>query len=224
MGDYNVHWVLVNNGSSADILYYPTFQKMGIDRTQLISTNAPLIGFGGTRVFLLRAVTLSVMVGDYPQYITKDITFLVVDCSPAYNGILGRPTLNSWKAATSTYHLMIKFPTDYGIRELRGDQVATCECYIAMLEMEDHQQTMCIKEQRTIAESVEELEEVTLDESRPERTTRMGMLANQPVRQALATFLKMNRDVFAWSHEDMPGIDPSVIVHRMNMNPTSSPI
>ena len=45
--------------------------------------------------------------------------------------------------------------------------MATRECYIAMLEMEDHQQTMCIEEQRTTAESVEELEEVTLDESRP---------------------------------------------------------
>ena len=47
------------------------------------------------------------------------LTFLVVDCSSAYNGIIGRPTLNSWKAATSTYHLMIKFPTEYGIGELR---------------------------------------------------------------------------------------------------------
>ena len=100
--------------------------------------NAPPIGFGGTRVFPLGAVTLSVTVGDYPQQITKDVTFLVVDCSSAYNGILGRPTLNSWKAATLTYHLMIKFPTDYGIRELRGDQVATRECYIATLEIEDH--------------------------------------------------------------------------------------
>ena len=45
--------------------------------------------------------------------------------------------LNSWKAATSTYHLMIKFPTEYRIGELRKDQVAARECYIAMLEMED---------------------------------------------------------------------------------------
>ena len=55
-------------------------------------------------------VTLSVMVGDYHQQITKDVTFLVVDCSSAYNAILRQPTLNSWKAITSTYHLMIKFP------------------------------------------------------------------------------------------------------------------
>ena len=148
----------------------------------------------------------------------------MVDCSSTYNGILGRPTLNYWKAATSTYHLMIKFPTEYGIGELRGDQVATRECYIAMLELKDYQQTMYIGEQRTAAELVEELEEIILDESRLERTTRMGTLASPLIRQDLAGFLRMNQDVFAWSHEDMPGIDSPVIVHRLNVNPASSPI
>ena len=72
--------------------------------------------------------------------------------------------------------------------------------------------------------SVEELEEVILDESRPERTTRMGTLASPTIRQNLAGFLRMNQDVFAWSHEDMPGINPSIIVHRLNVNPDSSPV
>ena len=192
MGDYNIHRVLVDNDSSADILYYPAFQQMGIDRTRLIPTSALLFGFGGIRVLPLGAITLSVIVGDYPQQITKDVTFHVVDYLSAYNGILGRPTLNSWKTATSIYHPMIKFPTEYGIGELRGDQVAARECYIAMLEMEDHQQTMCIGEQRTTVEPVEELEEITFDESRPERTTRMGTLASPPIRQALVAFLRMN--------------------------------
>ena len=75
-----------------------------------------------------------------------------------------------------------------------------------------------------MAEPVQELEEVTLDESGPERMTRMGTLLSQPTCQALAAFLKMNQDVFSWSHEDMPGIDPLVIVHRLNVNPASSPI
>ena len=68
--------------------------------------------------------------------------------------------MNSWKDVTSTYHLMIKFPTEYRVGEVREDQVAAHECYIAMLEMNDHQQTICIEEQRTIAELVEELEEL----------------------------------------------------------------
>ena len=137
--------VLVDNGSSADILYYSAFQQMGIDRERLILTNAPLVSFGGTRVFPVGVVTLSVVVGDYPQQITKDVTFLVVDCSSAYNAILGRPILNSWKAVISTYHLMIKFPTDYGVGELWGNQVAARECYVAMMEMDDHLQAMSIE-------------------------------------------------------------------------------
>ena len=34
VGDYNVHRMLVDNGNSADILYYPAFQQMGIDRAR----------------------------------------------------------------------------------------------------------------------------------------------------------------------------------------------
>ena len=221
---YNMRRMLVDNGSLADILYYPAFQQMGIDRARLIPTNAPLVDFGGIRVLPLGAITLSVTVGDYLKQFTKDITFLVVDYSSPYNGILGRPTLNSWKVATSIYHLIIKFPTGYGIGELRRDQVAARECYIAMLEMEDHQQTMCIGEHRTMAEPVEELEEISLDESRPKRTTRMGTLSSPLIHQDIAAFLRMNQDVFAWGHEDMPEIDPLVIIHRLNVNPASSPI
>ena len=62
---------------------------------------------------------------------------------------------------------MIKFPTDYGVGELQENQVAARECYIAMIEMEDQQQTMCIREERAIVEPVKELEEVNLDDAQP---------------------------------------------------------
>ncbi|XP_075655130.1 uncharacterized protein LOC142625336 [Castanea sativa] len=145
-GNYNMHRVLVNNGSSADIPDYPAFQQMGIGRERLAPSNAPLVGFGGTKI-------------------TKNITFLVVDCSSAYNAIIGRPTLNSWKAITLTYHLMIKFLTEYGVGELRGDQVAVRECYVVMMEMDDHLQAMSIEEHRSAMEPVERLEDVNLDDS-----------------------------------------------------------
>ena len=87
---------------------------------------------------------------------------------------------------------MIKFPTEYGVGEVRGDQVVARECYIAMLEMDDHLQTMNIEEERAIVEPVEGLEEILLDNSRPERTTRIGTLASPSVRQALMAFLREN--------------------------------
>ena len=75
-----------------------------------------------------------------------------------------------------------------------------------------------------MAEPVEELEEIILDDLRPERTTRVGTLASWPVYQELTTFLRDNQDVFAWSHEDMPRINPKIIVHKLNVSPTFSPI
>ena len=41
---------------------------------------------------------------------------------------------------------MIKFPTEYKVGEVRGDQVVACECYIEMLEMDEHLQTMSMEE------------------------------------------------------------------------------
>ena len=83
---------------------------------------------------------------------------------------------------------------------------------------------MNIEEQRTMAESVERLEEIPLDGSRLDRTIRIGTLPSPTVRLALITFLKMNQDVFAWSYEDIPGINPSVTVHRLNVSPSFPPI
>ena len=93
-----------------------------------------------------------------------------------------------------------------------------------MLEMDDSLQTMCIEEQWTVAKPMEGLEEVLLDNSRPERTIRIGTLDSTLVRQAFITFLKDNQDVFAWSHEDMTGIVPLIIVHKLNVSPSFPPI
>ena len=83
--------------------------------------------------------------GSYLQQITREVNFLVVDCSSLYNTIIGRPTLNSWKAITSTYHLSVKFPTEYGIGQAQGDQLAAKECYLAMMALDKQVQTMSIE-------------------------------------------------------------------------------
>ena len=172
--DYTTRRVLIDNGSSADILYYPTFQQMNLGRDQLHSMHSPLVGFGGMKVQPVGTIMLPVVVGAYPQQVTRNVNFLVVDCSSSYNAIIGRPTLNNWKAVTSTYHLSVKFPTEYGVGEVQGDQLAVRECYLAMLAMDEQAQTMNIEERRIVAEPTEALEEIPLDEDDPGKSTRIG--------------------------------------------------
>ena len=137
IADYITRRVLVDNGSSVVILYYPAFQHMRLRRDLLRPACSPLIGFGGMKVQPVGTVTLHVVVGSYPQQITKSVNFLVVDCSSSYNAIIGRPTLNSWKVVTSIYHLSVKFPTEYGIGQAQGDQLAARECYLAMMALDE---------------------------------------------------------------------------------------
>ena len=125
--------------------------------------HSPLVGFGGMKVQPVGTISLLVVVGAYPQQVTRNVNFLVVDCSSSYNAIIGRPTLNSWKAVTSTYHLSVKFPTEYEVGEVQGDQLAARECYLVMLAMDEQTQMMNIEEKRIVVEPTVALEDIPLD-------------------------------------------------------------
>jgi hypothetical protein len=99
--------VLIDNGSSADIIYLPAYQQMKIDKEQLRPIDIPLVGFTGDKVKPSRVVTLVIEAGTYPKQVSASVEFLVVNCPSAYNVIIGRPTLNKLRAVTSTYHLLV---------------------------------------------------------------------------------------------------------------------
>ena len=67
----------------------------------------------------------------------------------------------------------------------------------------------------------EVLENISLDKDNPERCTRVGADLKEKTKKDLVRFLRKSIDVFAWSLEDMPGIDTSVITHRLNVYPSS---
>ena len=93
-----------------------------------------------------------------------------------------------------------------------------------MLAMDEQIQAMNIEERRMVAKPTEALEDISLDEEDPEKCTRVGADLEEKIKEDLVHFLKKNIDVFTWSHEDMPGIDPSVITHRLNVCPSSKPV
>ena len=73
-------------------------------------------------------------------------------------------------------------------------------------------------------DKVEALEEVELAKGQETKTTRIGTTLSPKMRARLIQFLKENLDVFAWSHEDMSGIAPEIIQHKLNVNPDRKPI
>ena len=66
----------------------------------------------------------------------------------------------------------------------------------------------------------EELDTIKQEDGHPEKTTKIEANLPPNMKESLVQFLKNNMDVFAWSHEDMPGINPSIISHKLNVNPT----
>ncbi|KAJ9539491.1 hypothetical protein OSB04_032224 [Centaurea solstitialis] len=104
--------VLVDGGSSANVIFADTLKIMGIDRSNIVRQTTTLVGFNGDATNTLGEIVLPV----FAKGINKQTKFNVIDCPSAYNAILGRPWIHDMKAVPSTYHQKIKFPFPWGKR------------------------------------------------------------------------------------------------------------
>ncbi|KAJ9542262.1 hypothetical protein OSB04_028768 [Centaurea solstitialis] len=69
-----------------------------------------------------------------------------------------------------------------------------------------------------------QLEEVVLDLKHPDRKVFVGATLTPDIKNKIISFLQEHSDCFAWSHEDMVGIDPDIISHKLNVDPSFKPI
>ncbi|XP_064995317.1 uncharacterized protein LOC135631507 [Musa acuminata AAA Group] len=131
----HVRRIMVDTGSSADILYYDAFQKLGLSRDNMKPISSALTGFTGDSISPLGVVTLPLTVGNLPRSKTIMTSFLVIDLPAAYNAILGWPTLNKIRAIISTYYQTVKFPTDAGTGEISGSPRESRRCYLTAVSL-----------------------------------------------------------------------------------------
>lgn len=162
--------MLVDNGSSVNILFGSTFEKMAVD-DELNPMTSPLYGFTGDSIIPKGQITLVVEMGTAPQVAHHFMEFLVVDRRSAYHGVLGRPALKELFVVTSIHYLYMKFPTEQGIATVRGDQMGSRECYLSSLRKAEPRVNMvhCDAEMAEApAEGQPPIEDVEMAEVRPE--------------------------------------------------------
>ncbi|GKV15178.1 hypothetical protein SLEP1_g25980 [Rubroshorea leprosula] len=129
---------------------------------------------------------------------------------------------------------------------LRGNQEVARHCYITSVtqpkkgkdqmpdaiphQVHDNQQVIGVEivdnrpEDETRAAPVEDVEEVQIDDRDPTRKTQIGTRLSPDERTELIAFLRANKDVFAWTSADMPGIHTSVSQHKLSTNPLKKPV
>ena len=115
----------------------------------------------------------------------------------------------------------MKFPTPNGVGQICRDQLLARECYQAVLASRENRAWVVEEKPKELSQ---ELEEVNLVEGDTTKLTKVGTGLDPILKGKIVEFLKQNLDVFAWTHEDMPGIDNEVIEHKLNFDPTKKPV
>ncbi|XP_074355606.1 uncharacterized protein LOC141695252 [Apium graveolens] len=183
--------VLVDNGAFVDILFHDTFIRMGYNESQLAPSDAPIYAFNHMECKVEGAIQLPVTIGEEPREATHILNFQVVKEASTYNAIMGRIGIHDFKAVPSTYHMVLPIE-DMDVRENNELQ----------------------------GKPSEDLVPIPLDPLEPEKVTYIEASLDKPLKGRMTNFLQENNDIFAWTVADMPGIDPNLITHRLNVDPT----
>jgi len=70
----------------------------------------------------------------------------------------------------------------------------------------------------------EEVEVVNLEEEGEMKEVKMGTGMTKETQGQLYALLKEFKDVFAWSYQDMRGLDPSIVQHKLPLRPEYPPV
>uniref|UniRef100_A0A2N9GKH5 Retrotransposon gag domain-containing protein n=1 Tax=Fagus sylvatica TaxID=28930 RepID=A0A2N9GKH5_FAGSY len=118
--NFDVKRILIAQGSFIEVMYQDLYEKLGLGEKRSCKLRPTSVRFfGGIHYTSRKNHSTSSSRTDQPQ-----TEFIVVRASSPYNTIMGRDWLHRMKAVPSTLDQKLRFPTDDGIMELNGDQVA----------------------------------------------------------------------------------------------------
>ncbi|RDX90527.1 hypothetical protein CR513_27598, partial [Mucuna pruriens] len=217
--DFRIERVMIDQGTSANILYGSTYQRMGLSGVK--ETPGCLYGFSGERVPIRGTVELDTIFGEDSNTKVIPNLYTVVEAEASYNIIMGRPALNRLKAIVSTYHLCMKYPIGGGVGSVWAHSNMARRCYEDSLRVGQRMSavnTLSLEldlrshDERERPHPMEELKEIQIGLQEVQKT-KIGTIMTKEQEADLARCLQQNRYVFAWALEDMLGIDPNFMSH-----------
>ncbi|RDX93934.1 hypothetical protein CR513_23744, partial [Mucuna pruriens] len=117
-GTYMITKVLIDNGSSLNVLPKATLDKLGSIHMQLKASPVIVRAFDGSRRDVMGEITLPIYIGPTLFH----ILFQVMDIRPAYSCLLGRPWIHGAGAVPSSLHQKVKFIADQQLVSIMGEQ------------------------------------------------------------------------------------------------------
>nr|XP_025685028.1 uncharacterized protein LOC112785819 [Arachis hypogaea] len=200
LANAHLHRTLVDQESSADILFKLAFDKLRLDENELRAYPDTLYGLGDTPIKPLGFIPLHTTFEKGEKSKTLSIDFIVVDVGSAYNALIDRTTLNRLGSVVSTPHLCMKFPASERIATIRGDQKLAKKCYNESLNLRGKGKEVHIIELGGIRAKEElrpqpggKTEEVQVGEEK-EKNTNVGANLKEDLKQKLIRLLQENFD------------------------------
>ena len=87
IGGYDVKRVMVDQGSTAEIMYPDLYKGLGLKPEDLTTYSSPLVSFEGKMVVPKGQIRLLVQAGTD----VVEVDFIVIDAFSSYTAIMGRP-------------------------------------------------------------------------------------------------------------------------------------
>nr|XP_025635645.1 uncharacterized protein LOC112729699 [Arachis hypogaea] len=225
--------ILVDTGVDSNIMFRNVFDALGLRDADLTTHQHGVIGLGDNFIKPDGVISLPISVGQNQGRRSTMAEFVILRDSTAYNIILGRKTINDVEAVISTKLLIMKFVTNEGsIGSIRGDLETAVACDNASLSLRK-------KSKEASGVFLADLDARVDDKPRPEpegdlekfiigdteeKFTFINKNLPQELKEPLIEMIRANRDLFAWTPADMPGIDPEIMSHHLTVRPGARPV